>query len=56
MVRKGRVTIDILINEDKISATLTKIKVALTQLLTNGDIESANGKIVYEEVPEDFTI
>lgn len=56
MVRKGRCDISIIIEESKISTTKNKIIAALKDLQFKGDIESATGKLTYEEHPEEITI
>jgi len=52
MVRKGRFNISILVEEAKIEATKAKVVTALTNLRNAGDIESAEWKLTYEEIPE----
>ena len=52
MVRKGRFNISILVVEEKIDAAKAKIVTTLTNLRNTGDIESAEWKLTYEEIPE----
>jgi len=56
MVRKGRFNISILVSEAKIESTKTKMLNALNKLRDDGDIESAEWKLTYEEMPESGTV
>jgi len=56
MVRKGRLTINIVVPEAKIPTIKTKIVSALQTLQASGDIESATWTLTYEEIPESGTV
>jgi len=56
MVRKGRITLQIVMSEAKIEEAKTTIVNFLKDLKDKGTIESAQGKLTYEEVPEAIAV
>jgi len=56
LVRKGRITLQIVIPEAQIETAKTNIIDNLKNLRDQGIIESAQGQLTYEELPETITV